>query len=58
MNNKALLIVIIICSAILFYAQDKGNRIEFGFAYGLGNEFKNRNVKIQTSISSYNYITK
>ena len=43
MNNKALLIIIIIGSAIPFYAQDKGNRIEFGFAYGLGNEFKNRN---------------
>jgi hypothetical protein len=43
MNNKALLIIIIIGSAIPFYAQDKDNRIEFGFAYGLGNEFKNRN---------------
>lgn len=43
MYKKALLIVIVICSSIPFYAQDKGNRIEFGFAYGLGNEFKNRN---------------
>ena len=43
MNKKALLIVIVICSSIPFYAQDKGNRIEFGFAYGSGNEFKNRN---------------
>lgn len=43
MYNKAILIIIIIFCSIPFYAQDKGDRMDFGFAYGLGNEFKNRN---------------
>lgn len=43
MYKKAFLITIVICSSIPFYAQDDDNRVEFGFAYGLGNEFKNRN---------------
>lgn len=43
MYKKAFLIAIVICSTIPFYAQDDDNRVEFGFAYGLGNEFKNRN---------------
>ena len=43
MYKKAILIVIIIFCSMPFYAQDKGDRIKFGFAYGLGNEFKNRN---------------
>ena len=43
MYKKAFLIAIVICSSIPFYAQDDDNRVEFGFAYGLGNEFKNRN---------------
>ena len=43
MYIKAFFIAIVICSSIPFYAQDDDNRVEFGFAYGLGNEFKNRN---------------
>lgn len=43
MYKKAFLIAIVICSTLPFYAQDDDNRVEFGFAYGLGNEFKNRN---------------
>lgn len=43
MYKKAFFIAIVICSTIPFYAQDDGKRVEFGFAYGLGNEFKNRN---------------
>ena len=43
MYKKAILIVIIIFCSMPFYAQDKDDRIKFGLAYGLGNEFENKN---------------
>ena len=43
MYKKVLLFVVAIFGSIPFYAQDEDSKFEFGFAYGLGNEFKNRN---------------
>jgi hypothetical protein len=43
MYQKVLLVAILICNSIPFYAQRGESKFEFGLAYGFGNEFKNRN---------------
>ncbi|MGO4905924.1 acyloxyacyl hydrolase [Flavobacterium sp. W20_MBD1_R3] len=43
MFKKILFIAICICGLIPFYAQDKVNKTQLGFSFGLGSEFKNRN---------------
>jgi hypothetical protein len=40
---KVFIILILALCSIPFYSQDKVSRIELGFAYGLGDEFKNSN---------------
>lgn len=43
MHNKAIFILIITFCSISFYAQNGPIRFNFGVAYGLGSEFKNKN---------------
>lgn len=40
---KVFIILILALFSIPFYSQDKVSRIQLGFAYGLGDEFKNSN---------------
>ncbi|RTY83661.1 hypothetical protein EKL99_03505 [Flavobacterium sp. ZB4P23] len=43
MRMKVLVILVLVLCTIPFYAQEKASKVDLGFSYGMGNEFKNRN---------------
>ncbi|MFV8370275.1 hypothetical protein [Flavobacterium sp. LB2R40] len=49
MYGKIIFTIIVLWSSMSFYGQDKGNKIDLGFAYGFGNQLKNTDYTFTNS---------